>query len=140
MGIPVLPPIDPDPVAPGTGCTRCWGSGKPFGDIDTPSKIIISISGVEPGAAPIPAGAPRPDGEFLLNQTGGDACTYTLVTGGVVLIVQFLAGTTTFSWNHPATGTSWIASKLSECELKLNGQTSGTWINGTAYITLPETT
>ena len=53
MGIKIPPPWiyppPPDPVPPGDPCTNCWGTGKTFGDGDTPSKIQVTFAGIRKG-------------------------------------------------------------------------------------------
>ena len=49
MGTIIPPPPIIPPVPPGNHCSHCWGVGKHFGDIPTPSKIYVNIEGVEKG-------------------------------------------------------------------------------------------
>ena len=63
MGTPI------DPYEPGDPCSICWGAGKPFGDVETPLRVLMKISGVKPGAMYESFGSPPLNGSFLLQQT-----------------------------------------------------------------------
>jgi len=87
MGTRIPPPIVVPTTDAGPSCSLCWGSGKPFGDIDTPDEIVVTISGVNKGPGWItPDGEPI-DGEFTLPQSGINNCLFRLVDGDDIITI-----------------------------------------------------
>jgi len=79
MGTIIPPPPIIPPVPPGDKCLYCWGVGKYFGDIPTPSKVYVNIEGVEKG--PLwTAGKGEPfSGTFELEQNPIWPCRFITV-------------------------------------------------------------
>ena len=137
MGTPVPPPITPDPVPAGDTCIRCWGAGKEFGDIATPSKITISISGVVKGPNWFPALGEPPDGVFELTQLGFSPCGYGLTAGGIAYTAGFNQFGTEVTITDLIFGTVYFSMSENICELLTFSFDLGFFDGGTILIILP---
>jgi len=66
----------------GNPCTRCWGPGKPFGDVPTPKYMVLNVSGVFPCP---PNEKNPPNGSWLLTQAEGFPCAWNLTTSNYIM-------------------------------------------------------
>ncbi len=64
MGTPI------DIVSPGIPNLICWGSGKPFGDVYTPSILFVTFSDVELTASGLPFDESYVNQRFACTQVG----------------------------------------------------------------------
>jgi len=128
-----LPPIIP----PGNLCSACWGDGKDFGNIPTPSQLNIYFSGVEKGAGWIP-GDPEPiDGNFLLDQHSSWPCVFEHDDGTTEIQLWFSTFNTELSATDTNTGVGLFTGVEGLCTPVIDNQITVTFKNGTATVTIP---
>lgn len=138
MGTPIPPPTDPPPVSPGSACSVCWGSGKPFGDGDTPDQIFLSLSGIDKG--PLwHGGLPEPpNGEFVLTQRIGSPCIFDTPIGLIAYNVGFFPTLTAVSILTIGPTYIFNGQDLIVCDTFLLNMITDYYVNGSALITIPE--
>ena len=140
MGTEIPEPITPDPVAPGDTCSVCWGVGKAFGDIDTPSSIILNFSGISKSPTWM-SGDPEPlDGAFLFTQDLSTPCEFDDTTAGLVGTVFFLPDTTQIRVDEIFGPVMFSGLSDNACELLIDNTGTVIFEGGSCLITLPETT
>ena len=49
-------------------CANCWGSGKTFGDVPTPSQVSVTLYGIEKGSNWMPVDPEPPNGTYTFDQ------------------------------------------------------------------------
>jgi hypothetical protein len=49
-------------------CSNCWGSGKTFGDVPTPSQVEVTVYGIEKGSSWLPGDPEPPNGSYTFDQ------------------------------------------------------------------------
>jgi hypothetical protein len=138
MGTPIPPLPDPDKVPAGDQCSICWGVGKTFGNVDTPSKVIASVSGIEHGPSWIPSDGEPLEGKFELVQHDTKSCWfwYYQEPYGIGWYNEVL-NSEVYIFN--VNGPSHFDSFETTCSLVYNNQHVTRFKNGSVVITLPET-
>ncbi len=63
----------PQPYEPGVQCTNCWGTGKAFGDYDTPKRVYATFAGLVSQGSPYTC---PPNGTWILTQDPIRPCEY----------------------------------------------------------------
>jgi len=67
---------------PGDTCPNCWGPAKPFGDIQTPKRILLTASGFAGACAVC-------NGTFILEQNPFLPCIFDMDDGSVFAEIIF---------------------------------------------------
>ena len=62
-------------------CSNCWGPGKTFGDIPTPSETQLSLYGIEKGNDWNPGDPEPPNGTYTLSQDPLNPCRFNWSDG-----------------------------------------------------------
>jgi len=137
MGTPISPPIDPDPVPAGDLCVKCWGIGKEFGDIDTPSSVIATIFGMEKASNWIAAYGEPLDGDYTLEQDIIYPCLFRFTDSptGIHWSNESLYSTI-FATN--AEGYSCFSGGTDQCSLLILNTLDNRFTGGSCLITIPE--
>ena len=139
MGTRIPLPVPDPPVPPGDPCVNCWGSGKPFGDVDTPSILTVTFSGVEKGLGWVP-GDPEPiDGAFLVTQNIISPCRFDFDDGVTTVQVDFGIGNTEVLAGDVGAGIELFNGSGLPCVQLINNSLTGRYINGIAAILIPGT-
>lgn len=138
MGTIITPPIIVPPVPSGNLCVSCWGIGQVFGDNPTPSSLWVTYSGIDKGPLWNPSHGEPPDGSFLLQQHGFLNCLFLLAVGGNRYEVVWNDVITFVRYGLVGMGNSYGAAGTSKCSLFCYTQEFGTFVNGSAFIELPE--
>lgn len=139
MGTPVPLPIDVPPVPPGDPCTTCWGTGKPFGDIDTPSEIPAIVSGINKGPNWSGSAGVPPNGERLFIQDPNFPCRYSADFD--VWFVRMVFGSVFEGCSLTRLGfiTAFFSRVPDACRELYTNEENDKFVGGTVQIFLPET-
>ena len=138
MGTRVPVPVEPPPVAAGSACPVCWGSGKQFGDGDTPDQIIASISGVvyvghKPALFP-----DFPNGIWTLTQIVGSSCSFRNITPDYAMLVRWDSDRSTFLIFESVEGFIMNIVEMVTCVTEFFNDDFGPTFFGSVFITIPE--
>lgn len=140
MGTPIPPPAPTPPVAPGFDCIFCWGPGKTFGDVETPSSIDIEFDGIAPGPNWGPADGDPPEGKFTLPQFAeGLPCLYE-DADTLDISVGFLEASTSVQASKVGGNAFFSTVDSDACVTVLANDLDDHFTGGTATITIPSTT
>lgn len=116
MGTPVPPPpVLPIPSPIGNPCTTCWGTGKPFGDGDTPVLMTAKVSGINKGPFWDPSAGEPPNGAITLTQTASP-CFYRLITAEHTYLLTWTSVLSRFTIELPSSQLVFAGTVLSICE------------------------
>ena len=86
----VIPyPLEINAVAAGDPCSICWGTGKPFGDGDTPESITVNFSGINKGSTWSSGNGDPISGDFIIPQVVGIACQFVGTVGDDEISILF---------------------------------------------------
>lgn len=140
MGTPIPIPIVIDPVPPGAGCPFCWGAGKPFGDVDTPESVIVTISGVNKGPNWTPANEDPLEGMFELNQEIAEPCIFSAIIGDLIFDLFWDTDPATFGVQRFGDEDPFFGVGVTLCVLRFENTQQFFFVGGSAVISLPETT
>ncbi len=132
------PPIGP--VAPGGDCTVCWGIGKEFGDIDTPSAIQVVFSGINKGPNWLPAYGEPLNGLFLIPQVVPVPCAYQKTAAQPTITLVFGVAGTGLRMDDSLTGAKYFFAAAGVCVLEFVNEENDHFVGGSAELTLPDTT
>lgn len=138
MGKPIPPPIVPVPVPPGTLCTTCWGSGKPFGDGDTPESVTASISGINKSIFWDPSSGEPPNGVVILEQTGVGSCSFSKITASHTFLLTWSSILSRFTIRLPASELVFFDTILNICKTSFENVGTFAFTGGTVEIIIPE--
>ena len=138
MGTPIPPIIEPPPVDAGDACSICWGVGKPFGDLETPSVVVIDISGINKGVGWTPAYGEPTKGRYALGQTILGACQWIHHIDNVLIEFRFDAFDTFLNVTTDKGFFCLIHASGPPCQLEVENLLSVIFTGGTAVITIPE--
>jgi len=94
MGTRIEPPIIPPVVPAGDGCSRCWGPGKPFGGVHTPSEILVLVRGMNTGPGWNSAYGDPPEGDYSVAQDPVFPCRFIADVGRWKFAVYWLESST----------------------------------------------
>jgi hypothetical protein len=84
MGTPIDKPYS------GSFCSICWGVGKTFGDVPTPSTVFVTFSGIQLIDGSWPFDEAFVNRRFALGQVVGTPCRWLWVWDD--LFIQLLYG------------------------------------------------
>lgn len=139
MGTPIPVPDPPTPVPPGELCENCWGPGKEFGDIPTPSSLTCIIDGVVKGPLWVPADGEPPNDTYELPQDPEQfACIFEIL-GAINLSVQFSRTTTQVEGSITGRFGFFQGQSNAECVTVVRSIINQHFTGGTATIILPPT-
>lgn len=138
MGTPIPPPIIPDPVPPGGPCTTCWGSGKPFGDGDTPESVTANVSGINRGRFWDPSDGEPPNGVIILPQQGLSGCSFELVTANHTFLLAWTSAMSRFTIRLPSSALVFAGTVLDICKTSFTNVVGFSFFGGTVEIKVPE--
>lgn len=128
--------LDP-PLGPGDPCGICWGSGKPFGDVETPDRILVHISGLgKSGDWTASLGEPI-DGKFFLDQNPAAACTFSAVSGDYEITIIFFPGLVASIIMYQGATNQWVLGTFEVCATTLTGGAQFGFENGIIIIEIP---
>lgn len=139
MGTEIPGPVVTGDVPRGNACVVCWGPGKPFGDGDTPSIIIVRISGVNKADDWVPADGEPINGEFEIPQSFIISCLYELQVGFGRVAVLFRPGDTDVSAENDQGRFPFAGQSVDPCGTEISNDVVSGFTSGTAFITIPET-
>lgn len=140
MGTPIDPPVIPDDVAAGSLCPNCWGSGKTFGPIDTPSEIQITFSGVNLGEDWQSGDYDPIDGTFTLEQNSTFSCEFNYQDADFTVAVVFFSSFTQVFARDSDLHDHFNGMSFTACELEVLNDEDSYYTGGSIVITLPGTT
>lgn len=138
MGTPIPDPIEPPDSGTGNPCSICWGVGKPFGDVDTPTTVLIRVSGVNKGPNWTAANGEPVNGDFNCEQVPGFPCTWQAVGVGFNVVYSYSGGITSATVVNEKGNGVFAGQNLSPCELSLGNQLTSIFELGTVEVVLGE--
>lgn len=139
MGTKIPRIIVPGEVPAGVACSNCWGIGKTFGNVDTPSEIIMTVSGVNKGPDWVPFQGEPPNTVMTLEQVAGTPCRYDGSDGTNFGTVIFDAGETVVIALSFRQQGGFINENADLCALSITGNTSDYFTGGSVVLQLPDT-
>jgi len=137
MGEPIPPPPFVPPTNAGFPCAVCWGTGKPFGDGETPDEIVIVVSGISKGPNWVPGDGEPIEGTFTIPQF--TACDYRdpfFPLGG--FRIAFLVENTSVLWRFDEITAYFAGVTANPCETIVSSVLVDHFQGGTARIYIPE--
>lgn len=138
MGNQIPLPVSVAPVPAGDDETVCWGVGKAFGNLPTPSQLILRVSGVIKSDLWQASDGDPQNGEYLLQQDPGFSGQFEVDEGGLSAAVIFFAGFTFIV----ALSTTRIAFfdyfDVQECASFVNNGIENPFKGGSARIWIPK--
>lgn len=138
MGTPIGDPSVPGTADAGASCSNCWGSGKPFGDGDTPDKIKISLSGINKGPNWTSLYGDPLEGEFELEQVGVLPCTFSLLDPPIGIKVEFKASETEVFVENLGISIYFSAVSATACDTFMLNEENDIFTGGSALLLIPE--
>lgn len=138
MGIPVTPPIVPDPVGAGSLCNTCWGTGRTFGDGPTPDSIFINVSGINKGPSWTPFVGEPPNGRFQIPQLIGLPCFYVLPAPPIRWAIIFGNIFTLASGDFQPGARFFFGETEDLCGVTMLNQTLDPFVGGSMVVEIPE--
>lgn len=125
------------PIGAGDLCGNCWGPGKPFGDVVTPDRIEVSISGLGKSVDWIPSLGEPISGKFLLNQNPAQTCFFRYDVDDYSIDIVFSAGLVGSIVTFQATTMQWLIGTFEVCATTLTGGAQFGFENGLIRVTIP---
>lgn len=138
MGIPIDPPIIVPPAGSGDNCLNCWGTGKIFGDGDTPDEIWLEFSGIQKGPNWVPADGEAIDGLFQLLQVPFSPCAYLASEIDWLIDCTFENNDTTVGVLAATGPIVFQAFSNEKCEVFVSNKTDDHFTSGSCLIIIPE--
>jgi hypothetical protein len=115
----------------------CWGVGKEFGDGETPSKVYISISGIEKGPGWSTGDGEPLDGDYTLYQNLSYPCHFRFWETPISITWSNLTSVSEVFVNN-GEGVSCFHGHSDQCDIMIYNDLSNRFINGTCFVTIPE--
>jgi len=137
MGTPIPPPVAIDPVAAGSPCPICWGTGKPFGAAGTPEEIVVNFSGINKGPNWVAGDGEPLNGEYTLPQISGYPCGFRLLNFVVGVEVVFLPTHTSIFMDRLSYPNHFDGDSRGPCDLLVYNDEDDHFTGGSALITIP---
>lgn len=137
MGTPIPIPFIPPPAGQGNDFPLCWGSGKPFGDGDTPDHVFASVSGVNKGSVWFEGAPEPPNGEFVLSQVAGQPGVFRFVGVGIIVAVGWRVLESSFVITQFLPQFSFVGDTFEACPIVFVNHIDDVFVGGTAAITVP---
>ena len=138
MGTIIPPPYEPPPVAAGSACPRCWGSGKPFGDDGPPVTLPIMFSGVNKGPNWIAGDGEPIEGVFDLPQDPFDGCNFGGIFPQFSMIVNFTTTETIVLAYSNLGPIAFDGTESDICQEHVRNDNDDKFTGGTCRVYIPE--
>ena len=136
MGTIIPDLYNPPDVPAGTACPYCWGTGKPFGDGDTPSSIIVNFSGIRKALTWVSRDGEELDGSYSLDNFGSCGYSGLFDAGGITVV---FTETATQVWaDRPGTIDLFVNFFGNVCASLVMNDSESPFVDGSCLITIPE--
>lgn len=131
-------PLELDAVAAGLACSICWGTGKPFGDGDTPEKIQLNFSGINKAPDWLPGMEEPFEGLFELDQDAFAPCHFEFSSVDWQVDCTFESGNTEIILEGKIAGFQFLSPSANACQQLVFNERALRYENGSCKILIPE--
>lgn len=138
MGDKIPLPVDVAPVPAGISVPLCWGVGKDFGDLPTPSQLILRISGVIKSDLWQASDGEPQNGEYVLQQNTINPFLFRDDTIGKEADAVFFPFATVINARSTTFVNYFLFGSLPICQLFVDNGIENPFKGGSARIWLPE--
>lgn len=125
------------PIRAGALCSFCWGPDKAFGDVETPDRIWVHISGLGKSVDWTPDLGEPISGKFLLDQDPAVACNFSRVYGKYEIRIMIYPGLVASMIIYNGITNQWVIGTFVICATTLTGGAQFGFENGLITITIP---